>query len=388
MTDERVTTPDIAARYATFDREVRARRIPLGGSIDLTYRCNLRCVHCYCGVRPGSACSTAGPAQSTHDPSSGKRRELSTDQVLDLLDQIVEAGCLVLLITGGEPLLRSDFHRIYQHARRAGLLVTVFTNGTLLNDSHVTLFRDLPPHGVEVSVYGACDETAQKVTGVPGAFSKAAAAVERLKANGINVMAKTVVLKENAHELEAIERFFQDRGVRHRMSADINARLDGDLSVKEHRLSPPEAVAIEFADASRAKGWKKWYERASTFPTSDSLFKCGGGWTNFGIDPFGGLHPCLLASFIERDLTSMTFADAWASMTEEVRSLKVPAGHQCSTCDKLVICGWCPAFAYLEHGDAFAACSYLCEFGSERLTQLKTGSATKGQNNEREAKKL
>ena len=79
---------------------------------------------------------------------------MNTARVLSVIDEITEAGCLSLLITGGEPLLRHDFSEIYRHAKKSGLLVTVFTNGTLITPAVIELFADLPPQIVEISLYG------------------------------------------------------------------------------------------------------------------------------------------------------------------------------------------------------------------------------------------
>ncbi|MBW1897011.1 MAG: radical SAM protein, partial [Deltaproteobacteria bacterium] len=137
-------------------RKVTQERIPLSGSIDVTHRCNLRCVHCYLGEK------------QSHWEKRGK--ELSTAQWISIIDEITEAGCLHLLISGGEPLTRRDFAEIYSHARTNGLLVTVFTNGTLITDRVLELFRDLPPRIVEISLYGATAATYERVTRVKGSY--------------------------------------------------------------------------------------------------------------------------------------------------------------------------------------------------------------------------
>jgi len=107
----------------------RRERIPLMGGIELTSRCNLRCVHCYCGDKRDSA---AGDG-------------LSTTRTLRLLDELADAGCMFLIFTGGDPLLRDDFRRIYRHARAAGTIVSVYTNGSLVTPEIEQAFRDMPP---------------------------------------------------------------------------------------------------------------------------------------------------------------------------------------------------------------------------------------------------
>src|SRR5258708_5136124 len=120
-----------------FQIRVASDRVPLSGLLELTSRCNLRCVHCYLGPQ---------------DVYWAKReQELSTAQVLSIIDQITAAGCLYLGITGGDPMVRPDFPVIYTRARQNGLLVTVLCNGILVRDSVVELFKKYPPSCVEIS---------------------------------------------------------------------------------------------------------------------------------------------------------------------------------------------------------------------------------------------
>jgi MoaA/NifB/PqqE/SkfB family radical SAM enzyme len=123
-----------------FNKKVVEQRVPFSGSIDLTHRCNLNCVHCYIGDK-------------TKISGDGKQ-EIDTGQWISILDEIVEAGCLNLLITGGEPLLRKDFVEIYRHAKTKGMLITVFTNGTLITEEILDTFKQLPPRAVEITLYG------------------------------------------------------------------------------------------------------------------------------------------------------------------------------------------------------------------------------------------
>ena len=146
------------ARVDALGRVAVERRIPLNGSLAMTHRCQLRCVHCYLGDERYTPPAPAG--------------ELPTAFWLDLLDQVAAAGCLNLLVTGGEPLLRPDFAAVYEHAIRRGLLVTVFTNGTLVDERVVDLFAEWPPQLVEVSLYGASAPVYERVTGIPGSHGR------------------------------------------------------------------------------------------------------------------------------------------------------------------------------------------------------------------------
>ena len=148
-----------------FGREVVAKwienRVPLSGSLELDLRCNLRCLHCY---RDGEWPSGI----------------LTTDEVKRVLDEIAAAGTIWLLFTGGEIFLRPDFFQIYEHARRLGLRVTLFTNGTTMTTRIADALKEQPPEMVEVSLYGFSKEVYEKVTGIPGSRAKCYRGVELL----------------------------------------------------------------------------------------------------------------------------------------------------------------------------------------------------------------
>ena len=120
--------------YRDFSKRLRERvagkRIPLSGSLELTFRCNLRCVHCY--------------LDGQHTPSP-EQHELTTSEITDIIDQIVAEGCLWLLLTGGEPLVRPDWKEIYLYAKRKGLIITLFTNGTLLTPEDADFLAEWRP---------------------------------------------------------------------------------------------------------------------------------------------------------------------------------------------------------------------------------------------------
>ncbi|MEM6731853.1 MAG: radical SAM protein, partial [Myxococcota bacterium] len=109
-----------------FQLRTLRERIPVSGMIELTSRCNLRCVHCYLGDQDAQHAKRAG--------------EMDTDTVKGLIDELVEAGCLYLTITGGDPMMRKDFGEIYVHAKQHGLLTTVFCDGVLVSEKIVDLF--------------------------------------------------------------------------------------------------------------------------------------------------------------------------------------------------------------------------------------------------------
>jgi radical SAM protein with 4Fe4S-binding SPASM domain len=339
-----------------FNRKVAEQRVPFYGSIDLTHRCNLRCVHCYLGDKASVR--------------ENYNQELGTAQWISIIDEIAEAGCLNLLITGGEPLLRKDFKHIYRHAKTKGLLVTVFTNGTMITKGILELFQDLPPRAVEISLYGATAPTYEKITGIKGSFERCLKGIQSLLGHRINLKLKTMLMTLNRHEFYDIETMAKEYGVKFRFDAAIFPCMDGDKSPLGLRVSPEEAIEKEFSDRDRSRQWKVFFERMQGFSLPDTLYNCGTGLTSFHIDPYGHLQPCLMVANLRYDLLDGSFMEGWGDVIPSIRDRKVGADYTCNKCDKMTLCGFCPGFFELENGAEDIYSEYLCALGRCRFEAI------------------
>lgn len=338
--------------------KVFRHRIPLNGSIDLTSRCNLRCVHCY-----------AGPQTSQEGPGG---KEMETSRILDIVDQMTAAGCLFMLLTGGEPLLHKDFMPIYRHMKSKGLVITLFTNAVLIDDAIADLFAELPPHSVEVSIYGATEATSEKITGVNGALGRCLTGIKRLTDRGFrHIQLKTILMTLNSNEFYEIEKIAADLGLDFRMDATIFPRLNGDRSPLVLRVSPEEAVEKEFSSDKRLQGMQKYFERMKGQQQSDDrLYICGAGVNSFHIDAHGNLMPCMMPAGISYDLAGGSFADGWNKIIHDIMKLKAGENYPCAGCEKISICGFCPAFFRLDSGSEYVKSDYMCAVGSRRLEMI------------------
>ena len=353
-----------------FNRRVAEQNIPAQGSFAVTHRCNLRCPHCY--VR-------------TTDNGEMAANELSTQEAIRVLDECAESGCLSMLLTGGEPLLRPDFAAIYTHAKLLGMFVTVFTNGTLVSKEHAEMFTDLPPRAVEITLYGATAETYEKVTGVRGSFRRCVDGMERLLKHGVNLRMKTTLLTTNRHELRAMERMALDYGAKFRFNACIFPRLDGDKFPLTFRTSPEEAAGAELADTERANEWRDFFDRMSAVSASDSLYWCAAGVTAFHVDANGQLQPCMMVRNVRYTLNGGTFADGWRGMVSRMKNKKAGLDSRCRNCNKKVLCGYCPGFFELESGSEREPSEYLCRMGNERFSLLGMNEYGEGHETRAEA---
>jgi radical SAM protein with 4Fe4S-binding SPASM domain len=310
------------------------------------------------------------------DPSNSTRqriqKELNTEEVTGILDEITEAGCLYLLLTGGEPLVRKDFTEIYRHAKSKGVIVTLFTNGTLITDKILDLFDDLPPKTIEISLYGATAKTYEKITGVSGSYERCISGIEMLLERGLNLRLKTILMRTNRHEFDEMERMAKDYGLPFRFDAALFPRFNGDLLPLELRVSPDDAIDKEFSDEKRRDEWQKFYDRFRELPPSDDMYQCGAGLTYFHIDAYGNLQPCLMSIEHQVSLREVRFLDGWNGKTPKVREKKLRVGHVCIDCSKRMLCGYCPPFFQLETNSDQAISDYMCSMGQLRYERLQS----------------
>jgi len=329
-----------------------SRRIPLSGGIELTFRCNNNCVHCYCNL----------PA-SDHNEMV---REMDTETIKKTIDSIVEEGCLWLFITGGEPLLRRDFNDIWVYAKKKGLFLTLFTNGTLIDEEIADLLHEWRPFSVEITLYGATEKTYESITRQPGSFRRCIKGIERLIERGIFLKLKTMAMKENFSEIGHMKEMAKRWGVSFRFDPLINSRLNMDRSPLSQRLRPEEVVVLDMIDEERRDAWKDLCMRAEEIKGSELLYDCGAGANSFHIDPYGNLYICIMARKEGYNLRKGSFKDGWNSLIASLKGKRASPENKCRTCNLYYICGNCPGWSQSEIGVDEGPVDYLCEVARRR----------------------
>jgi radical SAM protein with 4Fe4S-binding SPASM domain len=346
-----------------FYKQVYQKRIPVNGSIELTFRCNLRCVHCYCNLPPS-------------DPNAIER-EMKTDEVLGILDQIAEAGCLWFLMTGGEPLLRKDTLEILIHAKKKGLITSLFTNGTLVTPAIADHLAEWQPHSVEVTLYGATQKTYERITRVPGSFQRCLRGIELLLDRSVPLALKTMAMTLNQEEIFEIKAFAEERGLKFRFDPMLNARLDGSKTPCDFRLAPEEVVELDLEDEQRSGEWREFCGKFLAPVSSEYLFSCGAGISAFHIDPYGQMSACEMVRFQSFSLRRNRFKQGWDDVIPRILEQK-PRGHYpCARCELISLCGQCPGWAWLENGSLERPVEYLCRIAHLRAQAFHTLDARK-----------
>ena len=341
--------------YGSLVREMLRRaaidRQPAHGAFELTGRCNLSCRMCYIRHPAGDMTKAA--------------EELPAVAWLDLARRAVDNGMAFLLLTGGEVFLRRDFFDIYAPLTRMGLVLALFTNGTLITKEIADCLAQAPPSLTEITVYGATADTYEAVTGIPGSFAACCSGIEALVSRSVPLGLKTTITRHNMHELEAMRQMAHNWGLPFSGGWLLSGRPDRTPSeVEDCRLSAVDCVELEATDRASAHEWTEIALRDASGGDQDN-FHCHAGKAAFVINPAGEMNACLVLSQPAARPLDTGFPEAWKQVRQYVDSAP-PAVSECRACDALAYCGRCPAWSMLETGTLSEPVPYLCEIARAR----------------------
>jgi radical SAM protein with 4Fe4S-binding SPASM domain len=330
--------------------------------MELTERCNNNCIHCCINL----------PA----DDLATEKKELSTEEIKNILKQAVSLDCMAVRFTGGEPLLREDFEELYVFARRQGLKVLLFTNATLVTQRLADLFTRIPPlEKIEVTLYGMEKSSYEAVTRTPGSFEAAWEGINLLLKKRIPFVVKGALLPSNKDEIEAFEEWaatipWMDKPPSYSMFFDLRCRRDDEVKnklIRSLRLLPEEG--LEVLTRSKEKYIKKeMKEFCAKFmaPSSDKLFSCGSGIGGGCIDAYGNFQPCMMLRHPDcvYNLRKGSLKDALENFFPKLREIKATNPDylkRCAKCFLKGLCEQCPAKSWAEHGTLDTPVEYFCE---------------------------
>jgi radical SAM protein with 4Fe4S-binding SPASM domain len=338
--------------------------------MELTERCNNNCIHCYINL----------PADDLHT----QQRELSTEDIRDILQEAVSLGCLTVKFTGGEPLLREDFADLYRFARKLGLQVTLLTNATLITPSLTTLFARIPLlQPIEITLYGMNRSSYESVTRVSGSFEAARQGIHLLLEKKVPFVVKGALLPPNREETEEFESWtstipHMDSIPSYSIFFDLRARRDStrrNQLIKDLRLSPEEVIA--FFLRRREQYLREMREFCSKFarPSGEKIFSCGSGVRSGCVDAYGNLQLCMLLRHPATvyDLKKGSFQDALDNFFPKVRNIKAKNPdylNRCARCFLHGLCEQCPARSWMEHGTLDTPVEYHCEIAHAQARSL------------------
>jgi radical SAM protein with 4Fe4S-binding SPASM domain len=306
--------------------------IPLAVHLDLTYRCNERCVHCYLD----------------HDDHG----EMTTAEILRVLDEAAEAGTFFLTLSGGEIFMRRDLFEIIGHARKRMFAVKLKTNAVMVTRERAERVRRLGVESVQVSVYSHRAAVHDAITKLPGSFDRTIKGVQRLRDAGVKVTFANVLMKGNEDDYREVRALAQSMGAGFSIDPTITPMMDGGREVLGLNIDAARLAALYHDDSltagdedltARPKGPVPAEEAGETVP-------CSAGHTLAYISPYGDVYPCVQFPYACGNVRTQRFGDIWRDSTQlaEVRSVRLSHVEGCSTCVHGSTCSRCPGLAFTE----------------------------------------
>jgi len=351
--------------YGDFSADIHQRqtseRVPLQVSIEVTRRCPLECLHCYNNL----------PMADTN----ARQREMSKEEHFRVLDELVEMGCFWILYTGGEVFARKDFLEIYTYAKKKGFLVTLFTNGTIINEQIADYLVEWPPFAIEITMYGRTRETYEALTQIPGSYDRCIRGIQLLKQRKLPLKLKTVATSVNKHEVMAMRRFAEDElGVEFKMDGQINPRIDCSQSPLAVRLTPEELVALDMAAPKGKSEYlrlaKHDLEKPANLSQIDTVYFCGGGMNSFAINAWGEIGICVISQQETFSVRNGGVKAIWEQSLLQLRNRKRTRITKCVECRIQSMCGMCPANGEMENDDKEAPVEFLCHVAHLRAAVI------------------
>ena len=303
--------------------------VPISAHVDITYRCNEHCEHCYL----------------EHDDKG----EMTTAELFDILGQLAEAGVFSLTVSGGEPLLRRDFFAIIERARALLFNVKLKTNAVLIREPEARRIRELGVEQIQISVYSHRPEVHDGITKLPGSLKKTLRAIEFLKSQGLKVTIANVLMRQNLLDMTATQQLANELGVGYTLDPTITPMMNGDMSVLDMR-APREAIRKAFRDPALVGNPEEFCAPPVKVDSTFEAIPCSAGHTACYISPYADVYPCVQFPLPSGNLRRQKFIDIWKNSPElnEVRSITTSALPTCSSCTHVGSCTRCPGLAFME----------------------------------------
>lgn len=338
--------------------------IPSCGTFELTPRCNLRCKMCYVRLTPQQMAPLG--------------RERTTQEWLELAQVARDTGMVFLLLTGGEPTLRSDFCQLFEELAQMGLSISINTNGTLLTPQIRELWHRLPPAQVNVTLYGTCREDYDALCGDPGAFDNVVDGLDWLASERILVHLNTTMVPTNVHKWLEVEEFAKARGLELRMTSYCYPPIRRCAADFE-RLEPEQAGALIVKDIYYREGADSIRAKVAdlSIPVSRSCdldngspMQCLAGRSQFWVTWNGEMTPCAMLP----QPTVQPFTEGFSAAWERLKELCAPIRlcPDCAACPEQKSCLNCAAVTLTETGRFDGKPEYMC-----RLNRAYRGSLLK-----------
>ena len=340
---------------------------PANGSIEMLPLCNMNCDMCYIRL--------------SREEMEWQGRLRTVDEWLEIGRQMKDAGVLFLLLTGGEPFLYPDFRRLYLELRKMGMIITINTNGTLIDEDLAAFFGKYKPRRVNITLYGTDEETYANLCHYPGGYEKTLRGIRLLREQGVDVKVGGSLARANQDDLDKLLDIGEELDIPVRVDTYMMpATRERDLPYNmQSRLNPEEAARARIHALKREMGSELFpqYVQQSVYradhpehaEAEPGHMSCMAGQCSFTINWQGEMRPCVILSEPAVSVFEVGFESAWKYIVEETQKILLNA--QCSTCHLRHLCRTCAVSALLETGSYDGVPDYMCRYAGESLRILR-----------------
>lgn len=348
--------------------------LPISGSFELTPQCNFDCKMCYVHMDKKKIIELG-------------KRELSVDEWLSIASDAIDEGLLFLLLTGGEPFVMKDFDRLYKELGKMGVMLSVNSNGSILNKEWQKFLIEYPPTRLNITLYGGSDETYEKLCGKP-MFHEVLANIRALHEAGISVRLNASITPDNKDDIENIYRISKEIGVHVKATTYMfpPVRVNGNVAGEAPARFTPEYAAKymlkcqeQYMSISQLEqmGNSRLREIGECINEEGQGVRCRAGRSSFWITWEGKMIPCGMMNIAGESVIEKGFKESWKSIYEQTKKIILPA--ECAVCKYGDICNVCAASCLAETGGYQEKPEYICRFVKEMhfLTKEKYGGGFK-----------
>lgn len=339
-------------------------RRPICGTFELSPLCNFNCRMCYVH-------------QSEQQLKAQGKALKPVSFWVDLAEQIHKEGVLYLLLTGGEPFLYRDFWTLYEKVADMGFILSINSNGSMLDDGAIEQLKEHPPSRINVTLYGASDETYEKLCGVKQGFTRVDRNIRRLKEAGISVKLNCSLTPYNVADLEKMIRYAEEQELILEIASYMfpPIRLDKNMAGQNARFTPEEMAQYELKTALCQRGQEFVEAYAGNIaagiheiPGSDHPCKeqeggkilCRAGRAIFWVTWEGKITPCGMMPEPGISLENRTFKEVWELLADKTALIRL--APECRECKNQKICHVCAGMTYGENADFSIRPDYLCRY--------------------------
>lgn len=346
--------------------------VPVSGTFELTPLCNFNCKMCY--------------IRMSREEMEKRGRLRTAKEWIELGRECADAGMLFLLLTGGEPFLREDFFEIYGELKKLGLIITINTNGYMIDEKTAEKLIENPPSKVNITLYGASNRTYKELCECENGFDRVIKAIKTLKESGILVNVNYSITPYNAKDMEKIFSICKKLNVPVNPTAYMfppvrnnkNGVIEYNTRLKANEAGCMRYMAEKFKYSSEEFEYRKAAIKAGMevqngleecdARTVNEKMGCMAGRASFWVTWDGRMTPCGMLNTPCVELGKFKFLTKWKEINKKINEIYLP--KECSNCDKRKVCGVCAALTISETGSFDKRPDYLCQMTEEYVKKV------------------